>query len=81
MKPADVKSSIYVDFNIEKNGKDPKGKVGYHVNILRYRIIFVNGDTTNWPEEVFVIKKAKNTVPWTYVIEDINGEEIVWKVL
>ena len=29
----------------------------------------------NWSEEVFVIKKVKNTVPWTYVINDLNGEE------
>ena len=28
-------------------------------------------------EDVFVIKKVKNTVPWAYVIEDINGKEIV----
>ena len=25
----------------------------------------------------FVIKKVKNTVPWTYVIHDLNGEEIL----
>ena len=28
-------------------------------------------------EEVFVIKKVKNTVLWTYVINDFNGEEII----
>ena len=31
----------------------------------------------NWSEEVFVIKKVKNTVPWTYVINDLNVEEII----
>ena len=31
----------------------------------------------NWSEEVFVIKKVKNTVPWTYVINDLNDEEII----
>ena len=31
----------------------------------------------NWSEEVFVIKKVKNTIPWTYVINDLNGEEII----
>ena len=31
----------------------------------------------NWSEEVFVIKKVKNTVPWTYVINDLNGEKII----
>ena len=33
----------------------------------------------NWSEEVFVIKKVKNTVLWTYVINDLNGEEIIGK--
>ena len=32
---------------------------------------------SNWKEEVFVIKQVKNTVPWTYVINDLNGEEII----
>ena len=31
----------------------------------------------NWSEEVFVVSKIKNTVPWTYVINDLNGEEII----
>ena len=30
----------------------------------------------NWSEEVFVIKKVKNTVPWSSVINDLNGQEI-----
>ena len=30
-----------------------------------------------WSEEVFIIRKIKNTVPWTYVINDLNGEEII----
>ena len=30
-----------------------------------------------WFEEVFVIGKVKNTVPWTYVINDLNGDEII----
>ena len=31
----------------------------------------------NCSEEIFVIKKIKNTVPWTYIINDLNGEEII----
>ena len=31
----------------------------------------------NWSEEIFIIKKIKNTVPWTCVINDLNGEEII----
>ena len=32
--------------------------------------------TPNWSEEVFILGKIKNTVPWTYVISVLNGEEI-----
>ena len=52
-------------------------KAGYHVIISKYKNIFAKGYTPNWPEEVLVIKKVKNTVPWTYVINDVNGEEII----
>ena len=31
----------------------------------------------NRSEEVYIISKIKNTVPWTYVINDLNGEEII----
>ena len=31
----------------------------------------------NWSEEGFVISKIKNTVPWTYIINDFNGEESI----
>ena len=31
----------------------------------------------NWSEEIFVIKKVRNTVPWTCIINDLNGEEII----
>ena len=31
----------------------------------------------NWSEEIFIIKKIKNTVPWRYVINDLNGEESI----
>ena len=41
--------------------------------------IFANGYTSNWSEEVSVIKKTKNTVPWTYVINDLNREKIAGK--
>ena len=41
------------------------------------KIFLQRGYTPNWSEEVFVIKKVKNTVPWTYIISDLNGEEIV----
>ena len=77
MKPVDVKDNAYIDFEKEVNDKDPKFKVGDHVRISKYKNIFAKGYTSNWSEEVFVIRKAKNTVPWTYVINDLNGDEII----
>ena len=76
MKPIDVKDNIYIDFGKEVNDNNPKFKVGDHVRISKYKIIFAKRYTPNWSEEVFVIKKIKNTVSWTYVIDDLNGKEI-----
>ena len=39
--------------------------------------IFAKGYSPNWSEEVFLIKKVKTTVPWTYVIYDLKGEESI----
>ena len=75
MKPIDVKDSTYIDFCKEVNDNDPKFKVGNHVRISKYKNIFAKGYTPNWSEEVFVFKKTKNTVSWTYVIDYLNGEE------
>ena len=41
--------------------------------------MFAKGYVPNWSEEVLVIKKVKNTVPWTYVICDLKDEKIVGK--
>ena len=72
MKPIDVKDNMYINTSKEINNKDPKFKVGDRVRISKYK-----GYMPNWSEEVFIIKKVKNTVPWTYVINDLNGEEII----
>ena len=77
MKPVDVKDDTYIDFKKEVNDEDPKFKVGDHIRISKYKNIFAKGYTPNWSEEVFVIKKVKNRVFWTYVINDPNGEEII----
>ena len=50
---------------------------GDHVKILKYKNIFAKGYARNRSEEVFVTSKMKNTVSWTYVIIDFNGEEII----
>ena len=65
MKPIDIMDDYYVESNEDFNKKDPKFKVGDHVRISKYKNIFAKEYTPNWSEEVFVINKIKNTVPWT----------------
>ena len=77
MKPVDVKSNTYISFNKEINNNDPKFKIGDFVRISKLKKIFAKDYYPNWSEEVFLIKKVKNAVPWTYVISDLKGEEIV----
>ena len=77
MKPIDVKDNTYVNIYKEGSNKDSKFKVGDHVRISKYKNIFARGYTPNWCGEVTVIKEVKNTVPWTCVINDLNGEEII----
>ena len=77
MMPVDVKDNAYIDFKKEINDQDHKFKVGDRVRISKYKNIFAKRYMPNWSEEIFVIKKIKNTVRWTYVINDLNGEEII----
>ena len=63
MKPIDVKDNTYIDFGKGINDNDPKFKVGDHVRMSKYKNVFSKDYTPNWSEEVFVIKKIKNTVP------------------
>ena len=67
MKIVDVKSSTYINFNKENNKEGRKFKVGDHVRLSKHKNTFAKGYVRNW----------SNTIPWTYVISDINGEKIV----
>ena len=67
VKPKDITDDSFAEYNERSNEKDPKFKIGDHIRISRH----------NWSEEIFVVKKMKNTMPWTYVISDLNDEEIV----
>ena len=71
MKPIDVKDNTYINNDKEVNDKNPKFKAGDHVRISKYKNIFANGYTPNWTEEISVIKRIKNTAPWTYAIKKI----------
>ena len=76
MKPIDVTDDSFAEYNEESNKNYPKFKIGDHVRISTYKNIFAKVYAPNWSEEVFVINKINNTVPWTYAIRDLNGEEI-----
>ena len=76
MKPINVTNNSFAEYNEDSNKKDPKFKVGDHARISKYENIFAKGYAPNWSEEVFIINRIENTVPWTYFINDLNGEEI-----
>ena len=77
MKPIDVKDNTYINIDKEVNYKGPKFKVGDYVRISKYKNNFTKDYTRNWSEEIFAINGIKNTVPSIYVINDLNGEEII----
>ena len=76
-RTAKMKPSTYLDSSKETNDKDSKFKFDDIVRISKWKIIFAKGCFLNWPEKDFVIKKFQNTVSWTYVISDLNGERVV----
>ena len=77
MKPTDVRSDSSSKYNEKSYKKDPRFKAANHVRISKYKNILAKAYVSNWSEEIFVISKIKNRVPWTYVISDLNGEESV----
>ena len=77
MKPIDVGNNnkrVYID---EHNEKRSRFKVGDRVRISKFKNIFAKGYTPNWSEEIFIVDKINDTVPYTYNIKDLNDEEII----
>ena len=77
MKHIGVESDSYAESNVDSNEKDYKFKVDDHVRNSKSNSSFAKGYAPNWSEEVFVISKIKKRVAWTYVINYLNGEEII----
>ena len=77
MKPKDVKSNKKAVYVEESNEKSARFSVGNRVRISKFKNTFAKGYTPNWSKEIFVINKIKNTVPWTYELKDLNGEDII----
>ena len=72
-KPIEVTDDYYAAYNEHpSNKKNPKFKVGNNVRISQYKNIFNKGYTRNWSEEVFVINKIKNTVPWSFYEKELQ---------
>ena len=76
IKTIDVTNDSYGEYNKDSNKKGPKFKVNDHVRISKYKNIFAKRYVPNWSKEVFVVNEFKNTVPWTYIITNLNGEAI-----
>ena len=76
MKPIEVTSDSYAEYNEDFNETKPKFKVDDRFRISKYKKIFAKGYTQSWSEEVFIITKIKNTVTRTYAIIDLNSEPI-----
>ena len=57
MNPVDVGDDSFAEYNEESNEKDSKFKVGDHIRISKFKNVFAKGDTPNWSEEIFVVKK------------------------
>ena len=77
MKPVDVKSSTYTDFNKQNSQENLEFEVDDHVRILNFKPFLSKVYVPNSSEEVFVIKNVKNIVPWTYVIRDVYDEKML----
>ena len=77
MKAIYVGDDSFAEYNEKSNENDLRFRVGDHVRMSKSKNIFAKDYALNWSEEIFIKKKIKNTVPWTYVISDLNGEEIV----
>ena len=60
-----------------KRINNPKFKIGNHVRISKCKNNFTKRYAPNWSEKDFEIGGIKNAVPWTYVINNLIGENIV----
>ena len=80
MKPADVDEEHIANifFNSLPNLKKTiKFSNGVRVRILIKKNQFAKEFEKSWSEEIFKIKRIQNTNPITYLIEDLDGEDII----
>ena len=77
MKPKDVGYNNKRVYNDEHNEKSARFNVDDRVRISKFKNIFAKGYTPNWSKEIFIVNKINDTVPYTYNLKDLNGEEII----
>lgn len=68
-------SCSYAEYSVHFNVKDATFNIDDRVRILQYKNSFAKCSTPNRSEEVFVIRKVKHVVSWTFFISDLNCEE------
>ena len=76
MKAIDVKTSIYIEFNVVNNNKDDIFKIDEHIRISNYKIVFAKGYTRNESNKIFVLK-SQEYCTHGHVISDISNKKIV----
>ena len=62
-----MQNQTNIDSGKENNNDDSKFEVGDHIRITKYKNIFAKVYTSTQSQEIFVIKKVKNIVPWTHI--------------
>ena len=77
MKPKDVLDDNKREYIDEYNKKGTRFNIGDKVRVSKFRNIFAKGYAPNWSREIFIVDKINNTVPWTYSLKDLNGENII----
>ena len=80
IKAVDIKLSTYIDSSNGIIYEGPKSKIADIIRISKYKNVFAKCHVSNWSDNVF-ITKVKNTVPLSYIVGDLKGEEIVRKIL
>lgn len=61
---------------IENVKRKPKFKIGDFVRLSKYKHIFEKGYTPNWTTEIFKIRTVQPTNPTTYLLRDLDGQDI-----
>lgn len=84
MKPVDVSekdeqrllNTAYNHIKIAPSLKNIKFRVGDHVRISKVRGVFDKKYMANWTPEIFTIRKVQFTNPVTYLLQDVNKQDI-----